>query len=159
MSSYQGAWSGWLKELASRNICSIYLTLDTFQLLSGWLKELALLNRLEKQFKLKKSKNFMKHLVHIRHSNSMSRIASPSSHSSVFKLRPNFIVACLTAKVSSWVHGNRRRICTSLFAGKSTCTVHSLKLSKDSFRPNISRVRAMNRLRLAFVIVRIALSV
>ena len=60
----------------------------------------------------------MKHLVHIRHSNSMSRIASPSSHSSVFKLRPNFIVACLTAKVSSWVHGNRRRICTSGAGGR-----------------------------------------
>jgi hypothetical protein len=33
--------SGWLKELASENIHSIYFTLDTFQLLSDWLKELA----------------------------------------------------------------------------------------------------------------------
>ena len=38
--AYQGAWSGWLKELAS-NIHLISVTLDTFQLLSGWLKELA----------------------------------------------------------------------------------------------------------------------
>ena len=33
--------SGWLKEVAPRNIKFIYLTLDTSQLLSGWLKELA----------------------------------------------------------------------------------------------------------------------
>ena len=33
--------SGWLKELALRNIPPISLTLDTFHLLSGWLKDLA----------------------------------------------------------------------------------------------------------------------
>ena len=41
---YQGACSGWLKEVAFSNIDPIYLTLDTFQLLSGWLKELASTN-------------------------------------------------------------------------------------------------------------------
>ena len=34
---YQGAWSGWLKEFAPANILFMYVTLDTFQLLSGWL--------------------------------------------------------------------------------------------------------------------------
>ena len=38
---YQGAWNGWLKELAFINIPFISLTLDTFHLLSGWLKEVA----------------------------------------------------------------------------------------------------------------------
>ena len=38
--TYQGAWSAWLKEVASSNISSILLTFDTFQLLSGWLKDL-----------------------------------------------------------------------------------------------------------------------
>ena len=38
---HQGAWSGWLKEVAFSNIDPIYLTLDTFQLLSGWLKDRA----------------------------------------------------------------------------------------------------------------------
>ena len=33
--------SGWLKELALENIPNIFVTLDTFHLLSGWLKELA----------------------------------------------------------------------------------------------------------------------
>jgi hypothetical protein len=33
--------SGWLKELASANIPFIFVTLETFQLLSDWLKELA----------------------------------------------------------------------------------------------------------------------
>ena len=67
--AHQGAWSGWLKEVAplnildikykldtfhllsgwlkvyaSQNIPVIFLTLDTFQLLSGWLKEVAPLN-------------------------------------------------------------------------------------------------------------------
>ena len=37
----QGAWSGWLKELAPRKIQSIFVTLDTFQSLSGWLKDSA----------------------------------------------------------------------------------------------------------------------
>ena len=31
--------SGWLKEVASRNIYHIFVTLDTSQLLSGWLKD------------------------------------------------------------------------------------------------------------------------
>ena len=31
--------SGWLKEVALRNILLIFVTLDTFQLFSGWLKE------------------------------------------------------------------------------------------------------------------------
>ena len=31
---YQGAWSGWLKEVASSNIPYIFHTLDTFQLVS-----------------------------------------------------------------------------------------------------------------------------
>ena len=33
--------SDWLKDSARKNICLIFLTLDTFQLLSGWLKESA----------------------------------------------------------------------------------------------------------------------
>ena len=41
---YQGAWSGWLKEFAPANILFMYVTLDTFQLLSGWLNELAFAN-------------------------------------------------------------------------------------------------------------------
>ena len=38
--------SGWLKEVASRNIYHIFVTLDTFQLSSGWLKDVALVVRI-----------------------------------------------------------------------------------------------------------------
>ena len=45
MTTYQGAWSGWLKEVAPLNILDIKYKLDTFHLLSGWLKEGAFANK------------------------------------------------------------------------------------------------------------------